>query len=1049
MIKIKTAMLATTAATALLALAGTAIAQTTPQTQPRPAPQPAPAASPTAQDVADAAQQSGDDQAANVEDIVVVGSQIRGADVTAALPVTVLGQEQIAATGAVNGDDLLRTIPQMGDVLFSAANNAQTSNAARGDVNSVNLRSLGVGNTLVLLNGRRIVQHPTSQGTSDTGTVPVLSYNSNAIPVTGLERLEVLLDGAAAIYGADAVAGVVNTVTQDDFDGLKFTTQYGGAENTHLRELSIGLFAGKDFDRGNVSAFVDYTDRTALQADDQPFTRSDNLRFLFENDPDFASSLVPDARNTRGAWANLAVVNGPGIIRRGTTPLTSAAGVFHIQPTSITGCQTTLTQAGICIGQAALNFNGVQRDLRFDTAPGTTITPDTQRLNLFFTGHYDINDNVTAFGELGWYQASTHRIQPAVINLNTLTIPSTNYWNPFGPVTFANGQTNPNRIPGLTNVPTSGLAVTLNQYRFVDTGFQNVDVDNYQARALAGLRGQFHGFDWETAIVYSEAQATDKSDAVNSTALQTQLALSTPDAYNPFNGGCLDQLSYGDCTPSSQAAIDAITFKLKRESKTTLTMVDFKVSKADLFSLWAGDVGMAFGVEARKETQNDDRDANLDGTNIFVDTVTGATNPSNVIAVSPNPDTHGERTVSAAYVEFAVPVVSPEMNIPLVHKLDLQIAGRAEHYSDFGNVAKPKIAAAWDIFDGLRIRGSYSEGFRAPNLEQTNATTYGRLATNNDYIRCEADLRAGRINSFGGCTRSIGYSLLVSGNPDLKPEESTNSSYGVVFQPRFIPESLGDWTFTVDKWRIQQEKIVGLFGGQSAVVQDYLDRVNGGSNPLVTRAAPNADDIALFAGTGIAPVGQIISVSDRFVNLLPQDVQGIDFGIVWRLRHTPVGSFRVNINAAKLTKFSRAPGPQIDALFAARATGTINAATPLPDSSNLLAQNGRPEWKVSGTVTWANGPWQVGAFTQYISAVDDTALLDASSNPFEVESRLTGNLYGQYEFEDNFGIANNTRIRAGVRNITNEAPPLSSSGYLGSLYTPYGRYWYMSVSKTF
>lgn len=1032
MITIRSAMLATTAGAALLAFSGVAMAQT----QPTPATQIA--------DPADGFQ----DESAQVEDIVVVGSQIRGASVTAALPVTVLGQEQIAATGAVTGDDLLRTIPQMGDVLFSAANNAQTSNAARGDVNSVNLRSLGVGNTLVLLNGRRIVSHPTSQGTSDTGTVPVLSYNSNAIPVTGLERLEVLLDGAAAIYGADAVAGVVNTVTQTDFDGLKFTTQYGGAEGTHMRELSIGLFAGKDFDRGNVSAFIDYTDRTALRAEDQQFTRSDNLRFLFENDPNFSASLTPDARNTRGPWANLAVVGGPGTIRQGTTALTTAAGAFHIQPTTITGCATQ-TGNGLCIGSGALNFNNVQRDLRFDTAPGTTITPDTQRLNMLFTGHYDLTNNITAFGELGWYQANTQRIQPPLINLNTLTIPTTNYWNPFGPVTFANGQANPNRLPGLTNVPVTGLALTLNQYRFVDAGFQKVDVDNYQARALAGLRGEFRGFDWETALVYSEAEATDSSTAVNATALQAQLALSTPDAYNPFNGGCLTSTSVGDCTPSSKAAIDAITFDLKRVSKTTLAMADFKVSKADLFSIWAGNVGVAFGFEARKETQNDDRDANLDGTNVFRDSVTGAINPSNVISVSPNPDTHGERTVAAAYIEFAVPVVSPEMNIPLVHSLNLQIAGRAEHYSDFGSVAKPKIAAAWDIFDGLRVRGSYSEGFRAPNLEQTNATTYGRLATNNDYIRCEADLRAGRIATFGACARSIGYSLLVSGNPDLKPEESTNSSYGVVFQPRFLPDSLGSWTFTVDKWRIQQEKIVGLFGGSSAVVQDYLNRVTGSTNSLVTRAAPNADDIAMFAGTGIAPVGQIISVSDRFVNLLPQDVQGIDFGIVWRLRHTPVGNFTVNVNAAKLTKFAREPGPQIDALFAARAAGTINAATPLPDSSDLLAKNGRPEWKVSGTVTWANGPYQVGVFTQYISAVDETAFLSASGTPWEVESHLTGNLYGQYEFDDNVGIASHTRLRAGVRNITNEAPPLASGGYLGALYTPYGRYWYASVSKTF
>ena len=988
--------------------------------------------------------------AQEVETIIVVGSQIRGASTTAALPVAVFNQEEIKTTGAVNGDDLLRTIPQMGDVLVSPANNAQTSNSARGDVNSINLRSLGVGNTLVLLNGRRIVQHPTSQGTSDTGTVPVLTYNSNAIPVSGLERLEVLLDGAAAIYGADAVAGVVNTVTQSNFNGLKIDAQYGAAEGTNLREFNLGIFAGKDFDRGNISLFVDYTDRTALRAEDQEFTKTDNLRSFFVDEADFASSLTPDARNTRGPWANLAVVAGPGIIRRGTVALTTAAGAFSIRPTTIAGCSATLTtNAGICIGSGALTFNTVQRELRFDTAPGTTITPDTQRINTMLTGHFDISENLTAFGELGFYQATTTRIQPPVINLNTLTIPASNYWNPFGPTVFANGQANPNRLPGLTNVPTSGLAITLNQYRFVDAGYQNVNVDNYQARLLAGLKGVYHGFNWESAIVYSEAEAEDVSDAVNSTALQRQLALSTPDAYNPFNGGCLDQLSYGDCTPSSKAAIDAITFKLRRESRTTLSMADFKVSKGDLFSIWGGDVGIAFGLEVRAETQRDNRDANLDGSNPFVDSVTGATQLSNVIAVSQNPDTKGKRNVQAAYVEFAVPIVSQSMNIPLVRSIDLQIAGRAENYSDFGSVVKPKVAVAWDIVDSLRFRGSYSEGFRAPNLEQTNTKTYGRLATNNDYIRCEADLRARRITTFGACTRSIGYSLLLSGNPDLQPEESTNSSFGLVFQPKFLPDWAGNFTFTADKWRIEQERIVGLFGGSNAVVQDYLDRLGGKSNPLVTRAAPNADDIALFAGTGITPVGQIISVSDRFVNLLPQEVEGLDLGVRWRLKTKTAGSFRVSLNASHLTKFGREPGPAVDALFAARAAGTINAATPLPESSDLLAKNGRPEWRGSGSLTWSRGEFQIGLFTQYISAVDETGFLDVNGVAWEVDSQLTTNLYFQFEPKTKQGWASNTSFRAGVRNLTNEQPPLASTGYLGSLYRPYGRYLYFSTSKSF
>jgi len=983
-------------------------------------------------------------EAAQVEDIVVVGSQIRGASTTAALPVTVVTQEEIIATGAVSGDDLLRSIPQMGDVLFSSANNPQTSNAARGDVNSVNLRSLGVGNTLVLLNGRRIVQHPTSQGTSDTGTVPVLSYNSNAIPVSGLERLEVLLDGAAAIYGADAVAGVVNTVLQQDFDGLEMKAQYGGAEGTHRREFTFGMFAGKDFERGNLSGFLDYTNRTAQQASDEPYTASDDRRSLFANVPGYENSTDTDGRSSYTAWANFQT---PFQVRRGTTALTTGAGAFHNQPSSF-GC-TAPVGGDVCLASGNISYSGAGRELRYDGARGTTQSPDIERLNLFVSGHYDLDNGVTAFGELGYYTASTQNIQPPTILLNPLWIPASNYWNPFGPVTFADGTRNPNRLAGLTNVPTAGTAVKLVRYRFNDLGAQVVDVDNWQSRFLGGLRGEWRGFDWESALLYSEAEATDSSNAVNLTALQANLALSTPDAYNPFSGGCVNDTSFGDCTPSSQAAIDAITTDLTRVSKTTLALWDFKVSRPDVFTLPGGPVGMALGVEARRETQRDDRDADLDGTNVFRDSVSGEISQSNIAAVSSNPDTYGKREVYSAYVEFAVPVVSPEMNIPLVRSLDFQLAGRYEHYSDFGDVAKPKIAMAWDLVEGVRVRGSYSEGFRAPNLEQTNAAQYGRLSTNNDYIRCEADLRLGRITNFNQCSQPASASLLVSGNPELQPEESTNQSIGLVLQPWFIPEQFGRFTFTLDRWKIEQEKIVGLLGAQSNVVLDYLNILNGTRNDNVNRAAVTADDIAFFQGSGITPVGQIVSVEDQFINLLPQTVEGLDIGLQWRLRGTPWGNFRASVNAAHLTKFDRSPGPLVESLFAAREAGQINANTPLPISQTLLARNGRPEWRVTGSFTWSQGPWQVGAFTQYNSAVTETGFLSAQGDPWQVDSQITGNLYGQYEFGDNAGFASGTTVRLGARNITDEQPPLTSSGYLGALYNPYGRYWYANISKTF
>ncbi|NEX91534.1 TonB-dependent receptor [Caulobacter sp. 17J65-9] len=1007
---------------AMLALAPAALAQTEPQ--------------PSA-------------DAADVEEIVVVGSQIKGAPTTAALPVVVVGEDQIAATGATSGDDLMRSIPQMGDVLFEAANNPQTSNSARGDVNSVNLRSLGVGNTLVLLNGRRMVQHPTSQGTSDTGTVPVLSYNSNAIPTSGLQRVEVLLDGAAAIYGADAVAGVVNTVLKDNFDGLTVQTQYGGAEGTSLREFEANLFAGKNFDRGNISAFVNYTDRTALMAADQDFTASDDMRPFFSSTPGYETSTVPDGRSSHSPWAQLSVPATTTALRPRAdgVVVTTAAGAFHIQPSSF-GCVGADLHNGLCLVSGTIAYTGANREMRYDTRHDTTVRPSAERLNVFVTGHYDITDNLTAFGELGVYAAETRAIQPPVVNLNGLWIPASNYWNPFGPVTFADGSANPNRLANLTNVPTSGLAVKLGNYRFVDTGYQEVTVKNYQSRILGGLRGEWRGFDWETALLYSEAEAEDISPNINMTALQHQLSLSTPDAYNPFSGGCIATTSYGDCSPSSAAAIDAIVFDMRRVSRTTLTLADFKMSRNDLFQLPAGPLGVAAGVEVRRETQSDDRDANLDGTYTFTDMVSGDTNLSNVSAVSPNPDTKGSRTVAGAFLEFAVPVVSPDMNIPLVHSVDMQIAGRFENYSDFGSVAKPKVAVAWDIVEGLRVRGSYSQGFRAPNLEQTNATQYARLASNLDYYRCEADLRAGRIANMNACSRNVSASLLVAGNPDLKPEESTNQSVGIVFQPKFLPESWGDFTFTVDRWKIQQEEIVGLLGAQSALALDYLNRIEGGSNPNVVRAAPNADDVAFFDGTGLTPVGAVTSISDRFINLLPQTAEGLDLGFAWSKRHTPWGRFDVQVNASQLLQFTREPGDIVDGLYAARDAGTINALTPLPDSSQLIARGGRPEWKVTTSVTWKNGPWRAGVSTQYVSSIDQYTLLSAAGDPWVVDDQLITNAYGQYEFEE-AGWASDTKVRLGVRDLFDKGPPLADGGYLGAVHRPYGRYWYASVSKSF
>jgi outer membrane receptor protein involved in Fe transport len=986
--------------------------------------------------------------AAQIDEITVVGSQIRGAKVTAPVPVTKIDQRQLDAIAPISGEDLFRSIPQMGDVTFNSSFLPNSSNSARGDISSINLRSLGIGNTLVLLNGRRVVNHPTSQ--ADENLVPVLAINANAIPVAGLQRVEVLRDGAAALYGADAVAGVVNNVMQDKFNGAEIQTQYGAAQGTHLNEKNISARIGRNFDndRGNISLFYDYTNRTSLNSADEPFAASSDKRPLFVGTR-FDGALSLDGRSTTTPWASLQVSPTTfGTVKSGTTSLTTSAGAFHIQPNSQTGCALQLGN-GICIGTSTPATSGANRDLRYDAATfNTSLMPAVERHNIFLTGHYDLYDNLTAFGEFGYYTADSKSIQgpTGTLSTQTVTIPSTNYWNPFGPTKFADGSVNPNRLANL-NIPATGLAVSLKTYNFVDVGPNEVDDTNTQRRILGGLKGNWRDFRWESALLYSDAEVVDTSDGISATLLAKQLALSTPDAYNPFNGGSPSSPSLGDTTPSSANALNAVKIKSVRDSTSTLSLWDAKISKPDLFTTWAGDLGFAAGAEARRETQHDRRDPHVNGTLTFTDPVTGAVNGSDLIGTSPSPDTSGHREVESVFAEFAVPFVSPEMNVPFIHSFEAQIAARFENYSDFGSVAKPKVAAAWDVIDGFKFRGSWAQGFKAPNLEQVNATLVIRSNTRTDYIFCEEDLRAKRITSFANCSRSLSVSAYRSGNPNLKPEESENFSGGVVVEPKFMSEHFGHLTATADYWKINQTGIVGLFGEGNALILDYLLRTQGKTNPNVIRAAPTSDDIAAAAGTGLAPAGQVLYVKDQYNNLLPQDVRGIDLSLDWRLDDTKFGDFDVNFNGARLLNFYRNPSPDIAALLAARASGQINAGTTITGGGSLIKQNGRPDWKWTVSITWHYGPVTMGALIQYTGAVLDTALVDSAGNPWTVSSQVTANLYGQYKVDE--GWLKDTSLRLGVRNLTNEPPPLASTGYVGAVYQPYGRYWYAAIKKSF
>jgi outer membrane receptor protein involved in Fe transport len=990
-----------------------------------------------------------------VQEVVVVGSQIVGSKVTAALPVTVVDATQIAATAAGSGDELFRTIPQAGNVTFNSSFIPGSSNSARGDVNSVSLRNLGAGNTLVLINGRRTVYHPTTQAES---LVPTFTYNTNAIPVAGLRSIEVLRDGAAAIYGTDAVAGVINTILRDDYDGGQMEFQYGTATGTNLREGRLtGLFGNNFQDgRGNITVFGSLEKRSALLASDQDYTASSDRRPLFAG-TEFATTQSLDDRSATTGFGAFQAAGVSTAIRQGTTAITGATGIFHFSPQSVS-C-TAVVSAGLCIVPGAFNTT-TDRAFRVDTLASSksTTIPQANRANVFVTGNYDINEDVSFFGEAGYYRARTEGRTAGSQAIGTspaISIGPNAYYNPFGAATI-NGVANPNRLPNLTNVPAAGLRLTFNTVGLLDADTSKVEVTNEQFRFLGGLKGEKFGFRWESAALYSWATVDDLSYAVNGTAFSAAVNRSTPDAYNPFNGiGTTNLISGGDQTPSNAATIAGFIIPITRTNKTTLALWDFKVSRPDLLTIWSGDIGLAAGVEVRKETYRDNRDDNVDGTIPFVDAITGpivggAVPLSNIPGTSTSPDVKGKRTVKSAYAELAIPLVSPEMNIPLVDRVEVQLAGRVEDYSDVGSVAKPKVAAAWDIFPGFRMRGSWSKGFKAPNLEQINVEQVSRTNGRQDYYFCEADLRAGRITSFTQCAQSRTTRAVRAGNPDLKPETSTNLSYGIVLQPEFLPPELGRVTFTVDVWKIKQRGIIGLFGEGNAVILDYVMRLAGSSNPAVHRLAPTPDNIAVFTNTGLAPVGFVEYADDKYVNQLPQVAQGVDFGVLYRLNTESLGDFSLDVNVARLDKLYQSPTEGLAVLLEARAAGKINAGTIITGGQDIVGQNGAPEWRGTGSATWRYNNFTANWFTTYTGKFYSTALTYAAGGFYKVRDTYVHNVSASYTFdEDSPYHLGGARFLVGARNVFDKDPPLVAGGFPSTTYNPYGRYLYFNVRKTF
>jgi outer membrane receptor protein involved in Fe transport len=979
-----------------------------------------------------------------LEAVSVTGSNIRRLDVEKVLPVTVISKDAMDLRSAITPVDMLTALPQVTSVPLNET--TQGSAGARGDIASVNLRGIGTSNSLVLLNGRRLVAHPTSGAVNYTSNV-------NQLPTQGIAQIEVLRDSASSIYGSDAVAGVVNYVMRRDFRGTELKVRYGLPEHPGGESVQTTLTFGTDFagGRGRFLVTADFLYRDAIYLKDRDFTAN----------ADHSASAPPPFNAATSTFNGASLTSFWPQVRVGTATTTT-----YFRP--VNGVPTFTTVAPV---------RGVNNDSFININQFFIGSPRSTRDNLFSAVEYDLKNGITAFGDVSLYHAKSYT-QRTPISLNAPTtnrlapLAIDNPFNPFGSRFYSpTGAPNADGTARLTGTPQQTvLAVTLINSLLPDQ--TNVTSNLY--RVVAGLRGKLGRWSWETAALDSRSQVVDKSpNYVRESLLDAALLRTDATAFNPF--GYTFKVSGGAVVADQpyknpKSVMDTFTWPFRRDGRSALSSVDARAS-GPLYSEWAGDISLAFGAEYRKEKFSDLRPYYI---SINPPNTPGLDPTTNdVLQFPPAPDSAGKRNVTSFYTETVVPLASPKNNWVLLKSVEISASARYEKFSDFGKTTKPKVGLNWKPTNSVMLRASYSEGFTAPSLPML----YAPFQYNTSALPGITDAyRAPAIADGPYVIRTYSF-----GNPALKPSVSRGKSAGLVLDVPFVKGV----SVSADYWEIGQSDVIGqrssqlIFDTDSLLLKaataaqlaagKTLAQVDLGSgtaaykgDPAVVRFAVTPQDVTDFSrasNTSNGTVGRIFSISAPYLNLSKGYASGWDFGLNYASPRFKFGRLDLNSDWAYLRK-----------------SYTIQAAASgAPIVTERVNVGGSSRWRGTSTLSWRNGQWGAGVSAYYIGSFYDTgattsqAVYESLGRPHYLARQFTtGNFFYYYRVPDTITYNlfasfragpqapkwfKGSSLRLGVVNLMDTPPPLTSgaTGYSTAVYQGLlvGRTWTLELSKQF